>query len=231
MLLINGITVDYNNLYVYEGENILFHTCRPYDLNIEINDLPIRNARKVDFNKGDVFEVKAPKNEDGFMRNGKDLYIPSSIISVKSEGEKLMLNANGEKDYKTIYVLGFNCEAFRWEKHIEKVTDLPHDKSLEEYDKEGKWSSGFSKECNTYEVSTHPKTGETVIFKRYLTYDKKTEITVESDFYTRTEKDTDRIEREKIAEIISECLYSKNTTVSHYEVAAMLKKLNISIKE
>ena len=57
-----------------------------------------------------------------------------------------------------------------------------------------------------------------------------TEIKVDSDFYTRTEKTDDRVYREKLVEIISECLYS-GKHISHYEVENLLKKLDITIKE
>lgn len=56
-----------------------------------------------------------------------------------------------------------------------------------------------------------------------------TEIKVESDFYTRTEKTDERLYREKLADIISECLYT-GKDISHYEVERMLEKLNITIK-
>ena len=55
-------------------------------------------------------------------------------------------------------------------------------------------------------------------------------IKVESDYYIRTEKDDDRLYREKLASIISECMYA-GKDISHYEVEQMLKKLNITIKE
>lgn len=57
-----------------------------------------------------------------------------------------------------------------------------------------------------------------------------TEVKVDSDYYTRTEKTDERLYREKLAEIISECLYG-DRYVSHYEVAKMLEKLDITIKE
>lgn len=57
-----------------------------------------------------------------------------------------------------------------------------------------------------------------------------TEVKVESDYYTRTEKTDERLYREKLAEIISECLWG-NHQVSHYEVAKMLEKLDITIKD
>lgn len=55
------------------------------------------------------------------------------------------------------------------------------------------------------------------------------ELNVKADYYTRYEKTPEREYREKLAEIISSCLYS-GKEVSHYEVERMLKKLNITIK-
>ena len=55
-------------------------------------------------------------------------------------------------------------------------------------------------------------------------------IKVESDYYTRSEKDDDRLYREKLASIMSECMYT-GKDVSHYEVEEMLKRLNITIRE
>lgn len=57
-----------------------------------------------------------------------------------------------------------------------------------------------------------------------------TTIEVESDYYVRTEKTDDRLFREKLASIMSECMYT-GKNVSHYEVEEMLKKLDITIKE
>lgn len=57
-----------------------------------------------------------------------------------------------------------------------------------------------------------------------------TKIKVESDFYTRTEKTDERLYREKLAEIISECMYS-GKDISHYEVERLLERLEITIKE
>ena len=57
-----------------------------------------------------------------------------------------------------------------------------------------------------------------------------TTIDVESDYYTRSEKTEDRLFREKLANIMSECMYT-GKNVSHYEVEEMLKKLDITIKE
>ena len=70
MLKINGYEANYEHLFIYDGENILYKTERPYELNLEIEGLTVRNARKINFSKNDVFEVKAEKSEYMF-RNGK----------------------------------------------------------------------------------------------------------------------------------------------------------------
>ena len=57
-----------------------------------------------------------------------------------------------------------------------------------------------------------------------------TEVNVESDYYTRTEKTEERLYREQLADIISKCLYS-GKYVSHYEVEKLLEKLDITIKD
>lgn len=229
MLKINGYEANYNNLFIYEGENILYTTSRINDLRLELENLNIRNARKINFAKGDIFDVKT-SNINSIFRNGKDLYIPSSIISVESVIEKEMCKHNGETNYKNIYTLKLHCNAHIWNTHIEEVTDLPSDMPLENYDKNGKFGSGYSKEHNIYEFHTHFKTGEEWISKKWMTYDVITEIELESDYYTRTEKTDERLKREEIANIISSCLWS-DKNVSHYEVEKLMEKLNITIKE
>lgn len=57
-----------------------------------------------------------------------------------------------------------------------------------------------------------------------------TETKVDSDFYTRIEKTDDRLYREKLAQIISDCMYGEKR-ISHYEVERLLEKLDITIKD
>ena len=228
MLKINGYEGNYEHLFIYDGENILYKTERPYALDVEIEGLTVRNARKINFAKNDVFEIKAEKS-DYMFRNGKDLYIPASIISVESITEKQCYKHDGETNYKNVYAIKFHCKAFKWNQHVEKVC-IPDGMTIGEYDSNGKFGSEFSKTCNVYDVVKNHKTNESNVIKRYLTYDEVTEMVIESDFYTRTEKTEERLEREKIAKIISSCLYG-NKTVSHYEVEELMEKLNITIKE
>ena len=51
MLKINGYEANYEHLFIYDGENILYKTERPYELNLEIEGLTVRNARKINFAK------------------------------------------------------------------------------------------------------------------------------------------------------------------------------------
>lgn len=227
---INNYTANYNNIFIYDGEKIVFETCRPGDIDLELFGLEIRNARKANFSKNDCFEMKACKNNEyRYFANGKDLYIPVSIFELVSVEEKKHMEHDGEKNFKNVYTFKLNCEAYKYTKHWEKVTDLSKDMPLSQYDTNGKFGSGFSKDHTIYEICTNYKTKEEYISKHWLTYDEVTDLVIDSDYYTRTEKDDSRIEREKIADILSECLYS-GKTVSHYEVAKILEKLNITIK-
>ena len=60
---INGYEANYNNLFIYDGENIIFETCRPDDINLELFDVEIRNARKANFAKNDCFEMKSTETD------------------------------------------------------------------------------------------------------------------------------------------------------------------------
>ena len=166
MLRVNECEVNYNNMFIYnDDEKILFQTTRPYELNIDINS-DIRNARKLMLNKQDCFEIRTSGGSYNMFRNGKDLYVHTSIIDVIKVEEKVSLKVHGETNYKNVYTL--------------RLQD-------------------------------------------------GTEIEVESDYYTRTEKTSDRRYREELASIISECLYS-GKSVSHYEVERLLEKLDITIR-
>ncbi len=227
---INNFAANYNNLFIYDGERIVFETCRLNDLELDLFGIEIRNARKANFSKNDCFEMKSTKNNEyRCFTNGKDLYIPVSVFELISIEEKEASKHDGEINYKKTYSFKLHCEAYKYNKHWEKITDLPSDMPLSEYDPDGKFGSGFSKKHNMYDHCQNYKTKEEYICKRWLTYDPITELVIDSDYYTRTVKDADRIEREKIAEVLSSCLYS-GKSVSHYEVARILEKLNVTIK-
>lgn len=67
------------------------------------------------------------------------------------------------------------------------------------------------------------------VYTLKLNYLDGTEIKIDSDYCTRTEKTEERLYREKLADIISECMYSGH--FSHYEIEKLLEKVDITIKE
>lgn len=226
MFTINGFEANYNNLYIYNGEEILYSTCRPYNMDIEIDDIEIRSARKLIFDKKDCFEIKTPTNEGRMFTNGKDLYIHTSVISIESVNEVIALKYYGETDYKKKYKLKLHCNAYRWNIHREKVNDLEKGVPLYEYDPNGIWSDSYSKKNSTYSISI--RDGVSQVYKSWQTHDKITEIEIESDYYTRTEKTEQRLYEEEIAKIMSEC---SGGNLSHYDVRRMLEKLEINIRK
>lgn len=243
----------YEQINIYNENGVIFSTIRNgferatikdgkaqthYSNTVYEIDLPIdniRNARKIDLTKNDVFTISyMPENRYG-IRNGKALYIPTKYITVENIGEYLIIETSGEKDFLTLYKFTFAFPQTINEPQFERI--ICDNYTLSENER---FSSGYGKDkdhaCistfDTSESTFYKKSGrpaEKGIIKRYygdIVYDS---FFVKSDCYTRTEKDAARIEREKIAEIINSCLYNK--TVSHYDVEKIMEKLKISLLE
>lgn len=132
------------NIYNADTEKVLYTTCRltgstSLDFDLYIDN--IRSARKLNLKKNDIFEVKTTK--DTFLNNGKDLYIPDTIIKIVSQEEKLALEANGCKDYKQVYTIEFiGCKAYKTNRHSE-VVDFPEGTKIADYDPNGIASNGY----------------------------------------------------------------------------------------
>lgn len=223
------------NIYNAETETVLFTTCRlsgTTSLDFDLYFDNIRSARKLNLKKNDIFEIKT--NKDTFLNNGKDLYIPDTVIKIVSQKEILSSDFDGCKNYKQQYTVNFiGCKAFETTKHSE-VVDFPEGTKIADYDPNGIVSDGYIKGKNTYNRFdyTNSKYEEfrakgSGVMKKWLTYDQITTAEIESDYFTRYEKDTERIEREKIADVMTDAC---KVNISHYDVARMLKVLNISIK-
>lgn len=226
---INGIDTNYDAMYIYNPENgVIFKTVRPYDWEIELEGLAIRNARKINFAKGDCFTVATDEKDRFYGRNGKDLYIPDSILEVVSITEKQAATISGETNYKNVYELRVHCAAHQWIEHREIIENFPEKTPITEYDPRGVWGEGYRRNTNTYHIFTHWKTNETKVVKQWLTWDTITSATLESDYYTRSEKTADRIEREKIAAAINDALNGKR--ISHYDVEKLLEVVDIKVK-
>lgn len=193
----------------------------------------IRNARKIDLAKNDVFTISYMPKDRYDIRNGKALYLPTKYITVENIGEYLSIETSGEKDFLTLYKFTFaNSQTIREPQYERIICD---NYTLSENER---FSSGCGKDkdhaCistfDTSENAFYKKSGcpaEKGIIKRYCADVIYNSFLVKSDYYTRVKKDAARIEREKIAEIINSCLYNK--TVSHYDVEKIMEKLNISL--
>ena len=105
MLKVNGCETNYNQMFIYnDGGEVLFQTIRPYEMNIDIS-APVRNARKLMFSKQDCFEIRTSGDNFYLFRNGKDLYVHTSIIDVVKVEEREYLKVHGETNYKNVYTL------------------------------------------------------------------------------------------------------------------------------
>jgi hypothetical protein len=243
----------YETINIYNKNGVIFSTvrggferatidgekCRShYSSTVNTIDLPIeniRNAQKLNFYKNDVFSIRYIPSDRYSIRSGRSLYIPDRFISVEPLGDFLALEANGEKDFLTLYKFTFSNPQTVSEPHHERI--ICDNYTLEEGEAFG---GGFGKDKKHAVISTFDTTdnaffkrsgqaAEKGIIKHYLQDVIYNDFIVKSDYYTRTEKDEARREREKIADIINTCLYNK--TVSHFDVENIMKKLNISIKE
>ena len=242
----------YEQINIYNESGVIFSTvrggferatinggkCSAYYANkVSEIDLPIdniRNALKLNFNKCDVFSIKYIPNDRYTIRNGRALYIHTNYINVENIGEYLSLETNGEKSYLTLYRFNFaNVQTVREPKIERIICDNYTLKDGEKFgshygpDKEHAVISTFDTSESIF-IKRADKPAEKGILKHYLENVSYSEFIVKSDYYTKTEKDAARVEREKLAEIMTGCL--RGTSISHYDVENLLKKLNISIK-
>ena len=201
---------------------------------IELNAGHIRHARKLTYDRKDIFDITYYPEHRYNVRNGKALYIHTQYINVEIMGEYLSMSGNGEKNYLTLYKLTFanaqTVQESRYERIVcDNYTLLPGET----------FGGGMGRDKEHAVISTFDTSesalrtrknipAEKGIIKHYLENVRYSDFVVKSDYYTRTEKDAARVEREKIAEIMNTCLHGK--TISHYDVEKMLEKLNISTK-
>jgi hypothetical protein len=243
----------YETINIYNENGIIFSTVRGaferatidgkkcsshYGNRVFYIDLPvdnIRNALKLNFNKGDVFNIKEYAKDRYEIRNGRALYIPEKYISVENLGEYLALETNGEKDFLTLYRLAFATAQTVSEPKVERI--ICDNYTLQDGETFGSYygkdkAHAVITTFDTSESAYHKRKGtpaEKGILKHYFEDVIYNEFIVKSDYYTRAEKDEARTEREKIAEIINSCLYNK--TLSHYDIEKIMEKLNITVKE
>ena len=242
----------YEQVNIYNESGVIFSTVRggferatikgekcfsDYRNNVGEIELPadnIRHARKLSFDRKDIFDITYYPEHRYIPRNGKALYIHTNYINVEIMGEYLSMTGNGEKNYLTLYRLTFAIVQTVSEPKFERI--ICDNYTLKDGEKFG-GGIGRDKEhaiISTFDTSESKiaartnRPGEKGIIKHYFEDVQSIEFIAKSDYYTRTEKDAARVEREKIAEIMNTCLHGK--TISHYDVEKMLDKLNITTK-
>ena len=241
---------NYEQINIYNASGVIFSTVRGGFERAEIDgekvksyyknlvssvELPaerIRSARKLNFDKGDVFEIAYYPKDRYTIRNGRALYIPAELVRVSPLGEFLALAHDGEKDFLTVYKLDFTTPQTVDEPQFKRIicdnyTLQPGERFGEYYGADEARACVAPFDSSEY-AERRGIPAEKGVIKRWLAPVVYNSFIVKSDYYTRTEKDAERLERERIADIINTCLYNK--TVSHYDIAKMLEKLNITIK-
>lgn len=196
-----------------------------------------KNARKENLNRKDNYYLTYTPE---YFRNERRtaLYVHVSEIEVENLGEKIHNQHDGETDfiyhYKLIFKNGGTIRKVNFERlNVPDGWTIP-----EEEQKTGAhWSKFLGDYNNAYNIPSERTRKRAVenglpdfnLIHWYITTEPLAENYYTGDYISRIERDDARKDREKIAEIISSCLYGNNT-VSHYEVARMLQHLNITVK-
>ena len=239
----------YERVNIYNANGAIFSTIRGAFNRVKIEgarcssfycdsvreiDLPIesiRNAQKLNFSKNDVFTIKYFPKDRYTIRNGRALFIPAELITVECLGEFLSHEGNGEKSFLTVYQLNFSTPQAVQEPQIKKI--VCDNYTLKDGEKFGEWygSDEAHAVISAFDTSkslfNKGRKAERGILKKFYSPVIYNSFVVQSDYYTRQDKDAARVEREKIAEIMKEIT---RESISHYDVERLLTKLNISIK-
>lgn len=240
------IITKLDKLVVYDSGRILFETDRNiFELGrledgkfssfekILKWDIPgdMRNARKQNLNRRDNYFLNY-KDSIGWSRVA--LYVHASNIAVKDLGEFLDFEQHGEKCYLHYFILTLKSPGsitYR-QNHAEKML-VPGDWRLPagaKWDRDYKVISTEARELNKKRCLAKGIQYEDYnIVHRWSTEETTNTVVFKSPTYTRIEKSPERIEREKIADLMSSVIWG-NKTISHYEVEDLLRVFNISIK-
>ena len=201
-----------------------------------------KNARKVNLNRNDNFLVKYDAGV--YIKERKTaLYIHASEVSVENLGEFVSMEHDGEKDFLNAYKLVFNHGARVRVLRVEKLS-VPGSWTIpeEEHKAGAHWYSFLGDHNNSYETVNAEELKRINARRRALglpeenynlrhwvfEYQDITENYYTSDYITRVEKDSARVDREKIAEALNAAL--GHDKLSHYDVDKLLKVVNITLK-
>lgn len=192
--------------------------------NIFLSELPKR-AIKENLNRKDNY-YRTEKGRYSF-ESGLVVYIHESEIKSEYTGEKLCFETNDQKcycdSYKLEFIHGYTVNRPHWE----KIDAAPGWKIPDG----GKWGSGFgTKENPVYDTTTHWKTKETHVVKRWIEVETCYTLDTKSGPYTRIEYSVERIENQKIADAVNAAkCFSRE--ISSYDIERLKKICNISLRE
>lgn len=199
----------------------------------------LKKANKINLSRKDCYYAKSVNGLNRYSHNYYDLYIYVDDTNVKFQnlGEYISLESCGETDYKEVYKI--TLPSIHWKHHNYKRIECEN-YTLADGER---WSEyGFGSDEEHACVSPYDTTGyEKSLFrngarpskgivKRWFSYscEDNDEIIVTSNVNTRVEKNPERLERERIANVMSDVL---RNSISHYDVESLLKVVDIHIKE
>lgn len=198
-------------------------------------------ARKVNLMRKDNYTVKY---DAGYYWHEKKtaLYIHVSEVGVFPLGEFVAAEHDGEKDYLYGYKVTFNHGAEARVLKCEKLL-VPGSWTIPEDEKKAgaHWSRGLGDHNNAYDTigAEELENRNKIRVKRGLEpenynlvhwYYENVTITENyyaSEAYHKIEKDSDRVQREKLAEVMNGVLHDK---LSHYDIDKLLAVVNITLK-
>lgn len=201
-----------------------------------------KNARKVNLNRNDNFLVKYDAGV--YIKERKTaLYIHASEVSVENFGEFVSVEHDGEKDFLNAYKLVFNHGARVRVLRVEKLS-VPGSWTIPEEERKAgaHWYSFLGDHNNSYETVNAEELKRINARRRalglpeenynlrhwFFEFQDVNENYYASDFLTRIEKDSARVDREKIAAALNTAL--GHDKLSHYDVDKLLKVVNITLK-
>ena len=206
-----------------------------------------KNARKENLNRKDNYFLKYDDIYGSYYKERKTaLYIHESEIKVSGPVEKLSFEHDGEKNYKNEYNLYFVNGGRKRVLNVEKL-NVPGNWTIpkEEVSAGAHWYNFLGDYNNSYEIVTEEEQKRLKNWRTkkglpapepynlkhwYFTEEDFSVNTVESDYYTRTEYDAARIERNKLASRFNEIL-GHNKGFSHYDIQKLLNVFDITEKK
>lgn len=196
-----------------------------------------KNARKENLNRTDNYYLTYhPEYWRSERRTA--LYVHISEIDAVNLGEIVHMQHNGETDYIEAFKLIFKHGGEIKKVNVDRLS-VPEGWTIpEEEQKNGAhWKRGLGDFNNSYDTPSserksffqkkHPDQPDYNLIHWYITTEPLTENYYTGDYISRIKKDADREQRDRIAEIMTECTHG---SISHYDVEKMLEKLNITIR-